>query len=323
MTEDSIHSRGRSAPTLVKYLVAAGAGSRRASAGLVMAGRVQINGRPAGSLAAPVKVGDRVTVDGREVSASRSTPTYLLLHKPDGYLTTVRDDQGRPTVMDLVPREMRVPGLVPVGRLDFNTSGLLLLTNDGDLAYRLTHPRYEVEKEYVAVVSRPLMPEQLKRLVSGIRLPDGLARAVTVIPLTRPRAPGTGQKPVRAGQPARVGLALPPQGKMRYGITLIEGQNREIRLMFQALGHRVLELRRVRMGIIRLGSLAPGQLRRLSPAEVQRLQELVVAPEPTPGLTAAAPVLQYRRRPAPRRIARPITRGGKHDGNRSVNRSKH
>ena len=262
----------------MKHLVAAGLGSRRACAQLVMAGRVQVNGQTVDSLAYPVGTGGRVSVDGSSVDATLWRPTYLLLHKPPGYLTTVHDDRGRRTVMDLVPHEQRTPGLAPVGRLDMGTTGLLLLTNDGGLAYRLTHPRYGVEREYVAVVDRPLMGREMRRLVTGIQLPEGPARAEAVKPLARRVVPGTDHRRAGAGHPTASLNTL--SNSPRYAVTLVEGRKREIRLMFQAIGHQVRELRRVRMGTIRLGSLATGQLRTLSPAEVQQLKGLVARARP-------------------------------------------
>jgi 23S rRNA pseudouridine2605 synthase len=255
-------------------LVAAGVGSRRASAELIMGGRVQVNGQPVSSLTQLVKDSDRVTVDGRQTDASRSKPAYLMLHKPAGYLTTVRDDRGRRTVLALVPQESYAPGLVPVGRLDMDTTGLLLLTNDGDLAYRLTHPRYQVEKEYQVEVDGPLTRQQVQRLLSGVQLPEGPAKVVSVKPLTRAGAPGTGQMRAPAGMP-RSRPASPAIA--RYSVTLVEGQKREVRLLFQAMGRQVLELRRVRMGTVSLGGLEQGRVRPLTQAEVQRLKGMVAS----------------------------------------------
>ena len=133
---------------LVKYLVSAGVGSRRHVVELVVDGKVRVNGERAESITLPVSSRDRVEVGGETVRAATAPPVYLLLNKPLGYLSTVHDDRGRPTVLDLVPQARRAPGLVPAGRLDLESSGLMLLTNDGDLVYRVTHPRYGVRKEY-------------------------------------------------------------------------------------------------------------------------------------------------------------------------------
>ena len=257
--------------SLVKYLVASGAGSRRACAALVMAGRVQINRRPANSLTQQVGPGSKVTVDGRLLEPATITPVYLMLHKPPGYLTTVRDDRHRPTVMDLVPEQDRVPGLVPVGRLDQETTGLLLLTNDGPLAYRLTHPRYRIQKEYEAVLDGPLSAAQRQRMVQGIRLTTGPTRAMSVRRLT---------------------------GQMRYSITLVEGQKREIRLMAKTLGRTVVKLRRVRMGSLLLGPLASGTVRRLTAVELRELKQLVDAAQQEGASRRPPPRNSRARRPA-------------------------
>ncbi len=267
---------------LVRYLVAAGVGARRASAALVMADRVRVNGQPAGSLTQEVLPTDRVTVDGREVHANAEA-VYILLHKPESYLTTVQDTHGRPTVMDLVPPEYLVPGLVPVGRLDMDSTGLLLLTNDGHLAHRLTHPSYGVEKEYHVTADTPLAAAQVKQLLRGVHLEGELARASALWPLTIRSRRMITNSPSRAGedgdsQPSRPGMRPPSQKPTRYSVTLAEGQKREIRLMFRAVGNAVLGLKRVRMGTLRLGALEPGEVRSLAPIEVKRLKELVAGP---------------------------------------------
>jgi 23S rRNA pseudouridine2605 synthase len=263
--------------SLVKYLVNAGLGSRRGSAALIMAGQVRINGHPADSVMQPVESGDLVMVDGREIVAGPSGVTYLLLHKPDGYLSTARDDRGRRTVMDLVPEPFHVSGLVPVGRLDLDSTGLLLLTNDGDLVHRLTHPRYGVEKEYHVMLDGPLASSQVRRLLSGVKLPEGMARAVGVRALTVRVRRGTG--PPLRGPMGRAGARDDrSREKTAYSITLVEGQKREVKLLFYSIGRRVSQLRRVRMGTLRLGTLQPGQARLLTPIEVQRLKELVAKP---------------------------------------------
>jgi 23S rRNA pseudouridine2605 synthase len=260
--------------SLVKYLVASDAGSRRACAALVMAGRVQINGHPANSLTQQVGPKGKVTVDGRLLKPAAVEPTYLILHKPSGYLTTVRDDRHRSTVMDLVPEQDRVPGLVPVGRLDQETTGLLLLTNDGPLAYRLTHPRYQIQKEYEAVLDGPLSAGQRQRMVQGIRLTTGPARAMSVRQLTT---------------------------QMRYSITLVEGQKREIRLMAKTLGRTVVKLRRVRMGSLLLGPLASGKVRRLTAAELRELKQLVDATQQEGPSRRPAPTQQPSKPPGQKR----------------------
>lgn len=248
---------------LVKFLVTSGVGSRRIAADLIMKKKVTVNGILIDNLKFPINSGDRVVIGRKEVNFKKWTPYYFALHKPAGYLTTVQDDRGRNTVMDLVPPPNRVPGLVPVGRLDFNTSGLLLLTNDGDLAYRLTHPRFRVEKEYLVTIDRGLSLIDQRRLTSGISISGRLAYAVSVKPI------GSMNKPRhfnRSPSRSAVGATL------SYSVILTEGQNREIRNMFQELGYRISSLKRIRMGPIRLRTQPPGNLRTLTKIEIKQLQ---------------------------------------------------
>jgi 23S rRNA pseudouridine2605 synthase len=225
---------------LQKVLARAGIGSRRACEALIADGRVAVNGEVAG-LGRRVSVeADEVAVDGVPLSV-RPGLVYYLLNKPAGVVTTAADPQGRPTVMDLVPRQPRV---FPVGRLDANTEGLLLLTNDGDLAHRLTHPRFGVDKEYYAVVEGVPSPADLRRLRLGVQLEDGMTA------------------------PARVSL-VPPSG---LRITIHEGRNRQVRRMCDAIGHPVSRLVRARVGPLVDRALSPGAWRPLTPAEVRRLE---------------------------------------------------
>ena len=234
--------------TLVKYLVSAGAGSRRHVVELVVGGKVRVNGERAESITLPVSSRDRVEVEGQTVRAASAPPVYLLLNKPLGYLSTVRDDRGRPTVLDLVPQVRRAPGLVPAGRLDLESSGLMLLTNDGDLVYRVTHPRYGVRKEYRVLLDSPVSPGTVTALLRGVRTPMGTATALAVR---------------RVARDAAVPL---------YHVTLVEGKNREVRLMFRAVGRQVVELQRVRIGSLGLRGLRPGESRELTTIEVRRLR---------------------------------------------------
>ena len=223
------------------YLARAGVASRRGADDLIKAGRVRVNGEP-GALNTFVERGDRVEVDGAEVVAQRLA--YVLLHKPTGTVTTARDPQGRRTVVELVPSEPRV---VPVGRLDAGTTGALLLTNDGPLAHRLAHPRYGVEKVYEASVEGDPGDAALRRLRDGVELEDGRTAPADVRRL----------------------------GPSRLELTLHEGRNRQVRRMFEAVGHPVKELRRTAFGPIHLGRLRPGGVRRLRPAEVDSLRATV------------------------------------------------
>jgi 23S rRNA pseudouridine2605 synthase len=219
------------------YLARAGIASRRGADDLIKAGRVTVNGEP-GQLNTFVEPADRVEVDGESVAAQELR--YVLLHKPPGAVTTARDPQGRPTVVQLVDLPERV---VPVGRLDADTTGALLLTNDGPLAHRLAHPRYGVEKVYeVEVEGRP-DDEALKRLAEGVELEDGMT------------APAT----VRCLAPSRLEL------------TLHEGRKHQVKRMCEAVGHPVRSLHRSRYAGLGLEGLQRGEWRELEPEELDGL----------------------------------------------------
>ena len=220
------------------FLARAGVASRRRADELVKAGRVTVNGEP-GQLNTVVGARDRVEVDGREVERQRLR--YVLLHKPTGVVTTARDPQGRPTVVELVPDEPRV---VPVGRLDADTTGALLLTNDGQLAHRLAHPRYGVEKTYIAEVEGDLDDDALQRLRDGIELDDGSTA------------------PARARR----------LGRGRVELVLHEGRKHQVKRMLAAVGHPVTRLHRVRYAGLTLEGLEPGACRELEPFEVEQLR---------------------------------------------------
>src|SRR5438552_3600847 len=230
---------------LNKVLAQAGLTSRRGAERLITEGRVAINGavvRELATLADPDV--DVVTVDGRVLPRSEAL-RYLLLHKPRGYVTTVRDPQGRPVVTELVPGDVR---LYPVGRLDADVEGALLLTNDGALTHRLLHPRYAVPRVYEAEVEGIVPRGDLPRWRRGVTLDDGPAVPVAV------EALGRGERGTR--------LAL----------TFAEGRKHEVKRFCEALGHRVVRLRRVAFGPIALGHLRPGEWRRLTPREVAQLR---------------------------------------------------
>jgi len=230
-----------------KVLAAAGVGSRRACEELIAAGRVAVDGEVV-SLGAKADPGSQViTVDGERVHTN-PTLLYLLLNKPSGYVTTVTDPQGRPTVMDLVPASPRV---YPVGRLDRDTEGLLVLTNDGELANRLAHPSYEVEKTYVAQIRGPAKRRAVRQLLDGVELDDGVARARSVRELG-----SSGDKTL-------------------VEIVLAEGRKREVRRMLQAVNLPLERLARVRIGPLPLGDIAPGKFRPLNAAEVKDLYAAV------------------------------------------------
>ncbi len=220
------------------FLARAGVASRRRADELIKAGRVTVNGEP-GQLNTVVGARDRVAVDGEEVS--RQPLRYVLLHKPAGVVTTVRDPQGRPTVVELVPAE---PGVVPVGRLDADTTGALLLTNDGQLAHRLAHPRYGVEKTYVAEVEGDPEEDALQRLRDGVELDDGRTA------------------PARARR----------LGRGRVELVLHEGRKHQVKRMLAAVGHPVTRLHRSGYAGLTLEGLEPGSCRELEPSEVMELR---------------------------------------------------
>jgi 23S rRNA pseudouridine2605 synthase len=220
------------------YLARAGVASRRGAEELIRAGRVRVNGEVAG-LATFVEPRDTVEVDGSPIEPEPLT--YVLLHKPAGVVTTARDPQGRPTVVSLVAHERRV---VPVGRLDADTTGALLLTNDGPLAHRLMHPRYQVDKVYEAEVEGEPSDEALAQLAEGVELDDGRTA------------------PARA---RRLGPSV-------VELTIHEGRKHQVKRMLQAVGHPVCRLHRSRYAGLTLHGLAPGQWRKLAPDEVKDLR---------------------------------------------------
>jgi 23S rRNA pseudouridine2605 synthase len=229
---------------LAKYLAHAGVASRRAAETLIVAGRVRVDGELVRDPARDVDERNRVAVDGRELSGAEATVVYAL-HKPVGTLSTARDTGGRPTVVELIPERRR---LYPVGRLDADSSGLILLTNDGALANRLTHPRYEVPKTYrVRVARAPVSERALGALRAGVQLEDG-----PTTPASARRLRGSGDE---------------------LELTIREGRNRQVRRMCDAVGHPVLALQRVAFGPLRLGALAVGEHRRLTEAEHRRLAD--------------------------------------------------
>ncbi|MGC2244320.1 MAG: pseudouridine synthase [Candidatus Aquilonibacter sp.] len=233
---------------LTKYIALAGVASRRRADELIAYGKVRINGKVVRELGTMVAPGDKVDVSGTPISAMEQTE-YLVVHKPAGVMTTMRDPQGRRTVADLIPK--RMPRVVPVGRLDYDTAGVLLMTNDGDLANRLLHPRFGVEKTYRATIGGRLSPEDVKRVHDGVVL-DGGEHA--------------------AG--AQVRVVAVRSGSSVVDITIHEGRNRQVRRMFEALGHPVQTLVRLRFGPIALGDLPVGHSRSLTPKELSALRRV-------------------------------------------------
>ncbi len=242
-------ARGPGQERLQRFLARAGFGSRRSCEALILEGRVRVNGRPASKLGTKVTPGiDSVTCDGERV-APQDEQVYLLLHKPSGVLTSLSDPERRPVIPDLLPRR-GLPRLFPVGRLDYRTEGLLLLTNDGALAHALMHPSFGIEREYLAKVRGYPTPAGLAKLEAGVASMGERLRA----------------------KEARVFRS----GVSSSWLTLVvrEGRYHAIRRMCEAIGHPVVKLKRVRFGTIVLGKLARGAWRRLSAREVAGLRRL-------------------------------------------------
>lgn len=228
---------------LQKYLASAGVASRRASETMIKEGRVSVNGKVVRELGTKVTPGvDKVLVDGKPVQQEEKL-VYLLMNKPAGYVTTVKDTHDRPTVMDLVAD---VPYRVfPVGRLDFETEGLLLLTNDGEFAYRMTHPKFKMVKTYVATVQGNLTEERLRTLRNGVQLEDGMTA------------------------PAEVKIVRRENHKTVVEISIHEGRNRQVRRMFKAVKNPVLELKRISIGPLQLKGVHQGAYRYLNSGELK------------------------------------------------------
>jgi 23S rRNA pseudouridine2605 synthase len=229
---------------LNKFLANAGVASRRKSDELILQGLVKVNGKTVKDLGVKITLKDKVTVDGKQIHI-KEKKTYILLNKPNDYITTTSDEKNRKTVLDLVNVSERV---YPVGRLDRKTTGVLLLTNDGELANRLMHPKYQIEKEYKIVIDKPISDKQLKQLVKGINLDDGVAKATEVY--------------------------LGKDDKEVY-VTVHEGRNHLVRRMFESMGFEVLKLDRIRYAFLTKTGLKRGEWRTLKSSEVLTLKELV------------------------------------------------
>ena len=229
---------------LQKFLAASGVASRRSTEAFIRQGRVTVNNEPAhvGQRVAPEDV---VRFDG--VIVGPQAPRYVILNKPAGVVTTAEDTHGRPTVVELVESDVR---LYPVGRLDQETTGLLLLTNDGELAHRMMHPSFGVDKTYAVLARGKVTPAVARRLAEGVELDDGMTSEATA-------------KVIQAGQQQSL-----------VELTIHEGRNRQVRRMFDAVGHRVIELSRVRYGPLGLGDLKLGASRDLTAQEVRRLHKV-------------------------------------------------
>lgn len=234
---------------LQRYLAASGVASRRRSEELITAGLVRVNGRVVRELGTSVASGDVVEFSGRIVAPALE-PSYLVMNKPLGVVTTMRDPEGRRTVVDVLRGHDLQRRVVPVGRLDYDTAGVLLLTDDGALAHVLTHPRFGVEKTYRVTVRGRLSPEQIAVLQRGVKLDDG------------------------AAAPAQLRVIATRRDVSTVDVTIHEGRNRQVRRMFEELEHPVVGLTRLRFGPIALGDLAPGTVRAATAREVSALHAL-------------------------------------------------
>lgn len=231
---------------LHKYIANCGYTSRRRAELLIQAGRVQVNGKVLTSLGTTIHPKDVILVNGESIQPP--VPMTIVFNKPAGVITSTHDTHDRLTVMDVLPKSLRDRGVLPAGRLDQDTEGLLVLTNDGDLAHEITHPRYETEKEYEALVSGSPTPEGLGRLEKGVRI-EGEMTA-----------------------PAKIASVQAEGSATRAHIVIHEGKKRQVRRMFESIGHPVLYLKRVRVGGLLLGELPTGEWRELKKEEIDMLR---------------------------------------------------
>lgn len=235
---------------LQKYMAMCGAASRRGAEEIISAGRVTVNGTKITEQGVKVEIGaDTVKVDGKVIKPSGKM-FYIMLNKPAGYVTTVKDQFERPTVIDLIGTEIH-ERIFPVGRLDYETEGLLLLTNDGDFTYKVTHPKHNIEKTYIAVLKGGITIKGLAQLRRGVKLDDGFVTS-----------------------PAQVEMLDAENGHTTIKITIHEGKNRQVRRMFEAVGSKVKELQRISIGTVELGNLPLGRWRHLTSHEITYLKNL-------------------------------------------------
>lgn len=231
---------------LQKYLALCGVASRRSAEVLITDGRVGVNGQIVTELGTKVSKKDKVTFDGKEITYE-SEKIYIAVNKPTGYLSSVSDDRGRKTVVDLVKDEFS-ERLYPVGRLDYDTEGLIFLTNDGDFTYAVTHPKHNINKTYEAIIRGRLSEDEIFSLCKGVNI-DGFITS-----------------------PALLDIVNEEKDKSTVHITIHEGKNRQVRKMFDAVGHRVLKLKRISVGKVKLGNLKPGKWRELTEKEINSLR---------------------------------------------------
>ena len=231
---------------LQKYIAMSGIASRRAAEGMIEEGRVKVNGKKVTEQGTKVETGrDTVTVDGKPVEI-KDKKYYIMLNKPAGYVSTAKDQFDRPTVVDIVKEEVGTR-IFPVGRLDYETEGLLLMTNDGDFTYKITHPKFQKDKTYIAVINGGIAIPDLNRLRKGVKVEDYTT------------------------SPAQVEIMDAVGGKTAIKITIHEGRNRQVRKMFDALGYTVIALKRIKIGELELGNLPVGRWRHLTSHEINCL----------------------------------------------------
>ncbi|QNU65327.1 rRNA pseudouridine synthase [Ruminiclostridium herbifermentans] len=229
---------------LQKFLAHAGVASRRMAENYIKQGRVAVNNKIVTDMGVVVKNTDKITVDGNLVEC-KEEKIYIMLHKPTGYVSTARDQFGRQTVLDLVT-DINCR-LYPVGRLDYDTSGLIILSNDGDFTYRLTHPKHEIKKVYEALISGVPQKNEIKMFEKGLKIEDYIT------------------------SPAKIHIKNVIGNNALVHITIHEGKNRQVRKMCEAIGHNVLTLKRISIGPIALGDLPEGKWRKLTASELKSL----------------------------------------------------
>lgn len=231
---------------LQKYIAMSGLASRRAAEGMIDEGRVKVNGKKVTEQGIKVEIGcDSVTVDNKPVEL-KDKKYYIMLNKPSGYVSTAKDQFDRPTVVDIVKEEVGTR-IFPVGRLDYETEGLLLMTNDGDFTYKITHPKFQKDKTYIAVINGGISITDLNKLRKGVRVEDYVTSA------------------------AEVEILDAVGGKTAIQITIHEGRNRQVRKMFDSLGYTVSALKRIKIGELELGNLPVGRWRHLTSHEINCL----------------------------------------------------
>lgn len=232
---------------LQKYIAMCGVASRRNAEVMIQNGRVSVNGEVVSHLGTKIELGaDKVCVDGKPIKVPNKR-YYIMLNKPVGYVSSVKDQFDRPTVIDLIKEEIPTR-MFPVGRLDYHTEGMLLLTNDGDFSYRVTHPKFHIDKTYIAVIRGGITIKGLNQLRRGVRLEDGHTTA-----------------------PAQAEILEAENGHTTIQITIHEGRNRQVRKMFEAVGCKVTELQRIKIGKLELGNLPLGRWRHLTSHEIHYL----------------------------------------------------